>query len=73
MKLYFSARILSLVDETITQDVERVGPIKSWERRDSGKVVLFTSLPGVEYHVEEGNFSEAYAKIISKTKSRNIG
>ena len=42
MKLYFSARIVSLVDEAVTEDVDRIGPIKRWDRRDSGKVVLYT-------------------------------
>ena len=79
VKLYFSGRIVSLVDDSITQDVDRIGPITNWESRDSGKVVLFTSFLGtsVEYHVEKGNFSEAYSKIIrkpiiSKTEPRNI-
>ena len=56
--------------------MDRVGPIPCWERRDSGKLVLFTSFQGnsnsVEYHVEKGNFSEAYAKIINKSEPRNI-
>ena len=74
MKLYFSARIVSLVDEAVTEDVDRIGPITRWERRDSGKVVLYTSYRGkeVEYHVEKGKFSEAYDKIINKPEPRNV-
>ena len=61
-------------DEAITQEVDRIGPITRWEKRDSGKVVLFASFQdnSVEYHVEKGNFIEAYAKIIQKSEPRNI-
>ena len=72
MELYFSGRIVSLVDETITQEVDRIGPITGWDRRDSGKVVLFTtSYQGtrIEYHIEKGSFSEAYDRIIRKSNS----
>ena len=69
VELFFSARIVSLVDETVTQEVDRVSPITCWDRRDLGKVVLFTSFEGncVEYHLEKGSFSEGYTKIIRKS------
>ena len=67
VKLYLSARLCSILDDSKSVVVGEAGPLRSW-RKFKEKVILATSVEGmeVEYHIETSDFSEQYNEALNK-------
>ena len=67
VKLYLSARLCSILDDSKSVVVGDAGPLLSW-RKFKEKVILATSVEGmeVEYHIETSDFSQQYNEALNK-------
>ena len=67
VKLYLSARLCSILDDSKSVVVGDAGPLRSW-RKFKEKVILATSVDGmeVEYHIETSDFSQQYNEALNK-------
>ena len=67
VKLYLSARLCSILDDSKSVVVADAGPLRSW-RKFKEKVIFATSVDGmeVEYHIETSDFSKQYNEALNK-------